>query len=130
MVRLVNGEWVDEDVHDPLASMFNFLNEKREKALAQQWGLWLLKYDQEKAMKVRDLGHHASSALVSSKSQLLLTIGLGKRSAKGGVEESALLRRIQETDPSSGTQFLENLVLTKRNAVRGPFLPFGAPLFF
>ena len=50
--RLVTGEWVDEDVRDPLSSMFTFLSEKRDKALAQQWGLWLLKYDQDKAMKV------------------------------------------------------------------------------
>lgn len=48
----MTGEWVDEDVHDPLSNMLNFLTEKRDKALAQQWGLWLLKYDQEQAMKV------------------------------------------------------------------------------
>ena len=49
--------------------------------------------------------------------QLLLTIGLGKRSTKGQAEESALLRRIQDVDPAAGTQFLENLVLNRRNAV-------------
>ena len=57
--RLVTGEWVDEDVHDPLGSMFGFLSEKRDKALAQEWGTWLLKYDQDKAMKVRFLSVRA-----------------------------------------------------------------------
>lgn len=117
----MTGEWVDEDVHDPLSNMLNFLTEKRDKALAQQWGLWLLKYDQEQAMKVRKLFSSTADASLTGPLQLLLTIGLGKRSAKGGAEESALLHRIQEADPSSGTQFLEHLVLTKRHAVRRPF---------
>ena len=39
-------------MHDPLNSMITFLNEKRDKPLAQEWGIWLLKYDQEKAMRV------------------------------------------------------------------------------
>lgn len=46
--------------------------------------------------------------------RLLLTVGLGKRT-KGGAEESALLRRIQDSDPAAATQFLENLVLNRRN---------------
>lgn len=50
--------------------------------------------------------------------QLLLTVGLGKRSAKGGAEESALLHRIQEADPLAATQFLEDIVLNRKNVVR------------
>ncbi|KIP07261.1 hypothetical protein PHLGIDRAFT_118311, partial [Phlebiopsis gigantea 11061_1 CR5-6] len=97
--KLVTGEWADGDVRDPLSSMFALLAEKRDRALAQRWGLWLLKHDQDRAMK------------------LLLTVGLGKRSAKGSTaDESALLQRIQEADPGAGTQFLENLVLNRRNA--------------
>ncbi|EKM58173.1 uncharacterized protein PHACADRAFT_252272 [Phanerochaete carnosa HHB-10118-sp] len=96
--KLITGEWIDLDVHDPLSSMFMFLNEKRDKALAQEWGTWLLKYDQDQAMR------------------LLFTVGLGKRTAKGGAEESALLRRIQEADPRAAAQFLENLVLNRRSA--------------
>ena len=52
-LRLVTGEWVDEDVRDPLGSMFALLAEKRDKALVQEWGVWLLKYNAEEAMKVR-----------------------------------------------------------------------------
>ena len=76
LARLVTGEWVDEDVHDPLSSMFSLLTEKRDKALAQHWGLWLLKYDQDRAMKVRkhmiycgprsSLVHHSSFSLSGS----------------------------------------------------------------
>lgn len=50
--RLVTGEWIDEDVQDPLSSMFAFLSESRNKALVQEWGVWLLKHDMERAMKV------------------------------------------------------------------------------
>ncbi len=50
--RLIAGDWVDEDVHDPLSSMSTFLSEKRDKALVQEWGVWLLKYDSERALKV------------------------------------------------------------------------------
>jgi vacuolar protein sorting-associated protein 3 len=99
--------------------MFSLLNEKRDKTLAQQWGIWLLKYDQDKAMRVSESAIHGVTRHADLRfSQLLLTIGLGKRTTKGQVEESALLRRIQEADPAAGAQFLENLVLNKRNAVR------------
>ena len=33
--------------------MFTFLSEKRDKTLAQRWGVWLLKHDQDRAMRVR-----------------------------------------------------------------------------
>ena len=48
----MTGEWVDEDVRDPLGSIFVFLTEKKDRALAQAWGGWMCKYDSEQAMKV------------------------------------------------------------------------------
>lgn len=51
----MTGEWADEDVRDPLGSMFAFLSERRDRALAQRWGIWLLKWDQDRAMRVRVL---------------------------------------------------------------------------
>lgn len=50
--RLVTGEVVDEDVHDPLESMFTYLTERKDKNLIQEWGVWLLKWDSERALKV------------------------------------------------------------------------------
>jgi hypothetical protein len=50
--RIVEGEWTDEDIADPLSSMFAFLTEKRDRKLTQQWGIWLTKRDPERALKV------------------------------------------------------------------------------
>lgn len=50
--RLIDGEWTDEDVKDPLSSMFTLLSEKRDRKLTQQWGIWLIKRDPERALKV------------------------------------------------------------------------------
>ena len=55
--RLISGEWIDEDVQDPLSSMVNFLTEKRDRAMVQEWGVWLLKYDNDRAMKVLVVTH-------------------------------------------------------------------------
>jgi vacuolar protein sorting-associated protein 3 len=52
--RLVAGEIVDEDVRDPLESMFTFLVEKKDQRLSQEWGVWLLKWEPERALKVWD----------------------------------------------------------------------------
>lgn len=43
---------MDDDIVDPLSSMFTFLMEKRDRKLTQQWGVWLTKQDPERALKV------------------------------------------------------------------------------
>ena len=50
--RLVDGEWSDEDVIDPLTEMFTILTEKRDRALTQRWGVWLTRKDSHRALKV------------------------------------------------------------------------------
>ncbi|KAI0690804.1 hypothetical protein BC835DRAFT_1362969 [Cytidiella melzeri] len=98
--RLVMGEIIDEDVHDPLESMFTFLTEKRDKSLTQEWGVWLLRWDSERALK------------------LLTSLGGSKRGAKTSTtDEALLLQRIQESDPTAGVQFVEYLVLQRRSQV-------------
>jgi hypothetical protein len=54
--RLVEGEWVDPRIPDPLSDMFGLLTARRNHALTQQWGVWLAGKDAERALKV---GHHA-----------------------------------------------------------------------
>lgn len=61
--RLVTGEIMDEDVSDPLANMFTYLQEKRDKALAQEWGVWLVKWDSERALKVSLVKKNLSPSL-------------------------------------------------------------------
>ena len=50
--RLVDGEWTDDDIEDPLGRMMVLLNETRDRALVQQWGLWLVKRDTALGLKV------------------------------------------------------------------------------
>lgn len=50
--RLVEGEWTDPGVPDPLSDMFELLTARRNRALTQQWGVWLAGKDAERALKV------------------------------------------------------------------------------
>jgi vacuolar protein sorting-associated protein 3 len=50
--RLVDGQWTDDDIGDPLSSMLNLLTEKRDRALTKRWSIWLTKRDPERALKV------------------------------------------------------------------------------
>ena len=50
--RLVEGEWTDPEIADPLSDMFALLNARRDRALTQQWGVWLAGKDTERALKV------------------------------------------------------------------------------
>lgn len=50
--RLVEGEWTDPEIADPLSDMFALLTARRDRALTQQWGVWLAGKDTERALKV------------------------------------------------------------------------------
>jgi hypothetical protein len=50
--RLVEGEWTDPEILDPLSDMFALLTARRNRALTQQWGVWLAGKDTERALKV------------------------------------------------------------------------------
>ena len=52
IVRLVDGEWTDEGIKDPLEQMMALLNETRDRTLIQRWGLWLIKRDIASGLKV------------------------------------------------------------------------------
>lgn len=115
--RLVTGEWVDAEVEDPLSQMFALLGEKRNRPLVQQWGVWLTNRDPERAMKVllqRSPGYYQD--LIHG-SQLLTSSTSNRRGAKSG-DDQLVLQQLQETNPAAAAQFLEHLVLSKRNAVR------------
>ncbi|KAF8499515.1 hypothetical protein JB92DRAFT_3099258 [Gautieria morchelliformis] len=92
--KLVDGEWTDEDIQDPLAQMMALLNETRDRMLIQRWGLWLIKQDASAGLK-------------------LLMSGDGKRSTK--TDDSVLLSQIEAVDAQAGQQFLEYLVLHKHS---------------
>jgi len=48
----VDGDWLDEDIKDPIADMISLLNEKKNRSLTQKWGLWLTKRDPDRGLKV------------------------------------------------------------------------------
>lgn len=50
-LRLIDGQWSDNDIKDPKTQMIALLSEKRDKALTQRWGLWLTKRDPESGLK-------------------------------------------------------------------------------
>ena len=51
LLRLVDGQWSDDDIKDPQTQMIALLSEKRDRALTQRWGLWLTKRDPEIGLK-------------------------------------------------------------------------------
>ncbi|TCD60728.1 hypothetical protein EIP91_009622 [Steccherinum ochraceum] len=94
--RLVTGEWVDTQVEDPLSQMFTILAEKRNRPLVQLWGVWLTNRDPERALK-------------------LLTSGTSNRRGAKAEDDLLVLKQLQESNPTAAAQFLEHLVLAKRN---------------
>ncbi|KZT07025.1 uncharacterized protein LAESUDRAFT_652182 [Laetiporus sulphureus 93-53] len=92
--KLVDGEWTDGGVGDPLSNIFTLLSEKRDRALTQQWGAWLVKRDADRALK------------------LFMSFSSSRRVTE---DDRMLLEQIQEADPKAGARYLEFLVLQKRS---------------
>ncbi|KAG6827884.1 hypothetical protein H0H92_010093 [Tricholoma furcatifolium] len=97
--KLIDGVWTDEHIPDPLSNMMALLTEKRDRALTQQWGLWLIKRDLERGL------------------QLLMPKDSGKRRERPE-EDLALLEAIKEADPAAGVQYLEYLILQRKSSSR------------
>ncbi|KAH9018541.1 hypothetical protein EDB85DRAFT_2154432 [Lactarius pseudohatsudake] len=93
--KLVEGEWTDPEISDPLSDMFALLTARRDRALTQQWGVWLAGKDTERALK------------------LLTAHGSSRRHQKPE-DEAATLHQIRAVNPEAGVRFLEHLLLQKR----------------
>jgi len=50
--RLVDGEWTDNDIADPITSMITLLGDRKDRTLTHKWGIWLTKRDPERGLKV------------------------------------------------------------------------------
>lgn len=121
--RLVEGEWADPEIPDPLSDMFALLTARRNRALIQQWGVWLAGKDAERALKV---GHptpyfsaFSQTKFVTPFPQLLTAHGSAKRGQRAE-DEAATLQQIRAVNPEAGVRFLEHLVLQKRRTVGRP----------
>ncbi|TFK48950.1 hypothetical protein OE88DRAFT_1633535 [Heliocybe sulcata] len=97
--KLAEGEWADEDLPDPLTTMFDYLSEKRDRALIQRWGVWFSTKDPERGLK------------------LLISRDAGKRAGKAE-DELALLERLRDASPVAAAQYLQHLVLQRRSTNR------------
>ncbi|KAG6867665.1 hypothetical protein C0993_012565 [Termitomyces sp. T159_Od127] len=97
--KLIEGEWTDNDIPDPLSNMVALLNEKRDRTLTQHWGLWLMKRDPERGL------------------QLLMPQDTGKRRERPD-EDLALLEAITEVNKEAGMQYLEYLIIERKSTSR------------
>ncbi|KAH9962835.1 hypothetical protein BC827DRAFT_1129633 [Russula dissimulans] len=93
--KLVEGEWTDDEIPDPLSDMFALLTARRDRSSTQRWGVWLAAKDSERAIK------------------LITTLSSTKRGKKG-VDEATMLEQIRAVNPEAGARFLEHLVLQSR----------------
>ena len=98
--------------------MFALLTARRNRALTQQWGVWLAGKDAERALKVSQYALLFFGALRAPGiiSQLLTSHGSAKRGQKAE-DEAATLQQIRAVNPEAGIRFLEHLVLQKRRTV-------------
>ncbi|KAI0035780.1 hypothetical protein K488DRAFT_76361 [Vararia minispora EC-137] len=93
--KIADGEWTDPEIPDPISSMVALLVARRNRALTQQWGVWLTAKDPERALK-------------------LLTTQGGRRKVSADAD-LATLQQIRATNPEAGAKFLEYLVLQKHS---------------
>jgi hypothetical protein len=123
--RLVEGEWTDTEIPDPLSDMFALLTARRNRALVQQWGAWLAGKDAERALTVGQCQAQffAFGNTSHERSRWRSTVighhGSTKRGRKTE-DEAATLQQIRAVNPEAGVRFLEHLVLQKWRAV-GPW---------
>ena len=104
--------------------MFELLMARRNRALTQQWGIWLAGKDTERALKVG----HATPRSVRLASQVgdvipqLLTAHSSTKRGQRAEDEATTLQQIRAVNPEAGVRFLEHLVVQKRRTV-SPRLP-------
>ncbi|RPD60230.1 hypothetical protein L226DRAFT_563303 [Lentinus tigrinus ALCF2SS1-7] len=92
--KLVDGEWEDPEVKDPLTRIFDLLSDRKDRTLIQRWTAWLVKKDADRALK------------------LLLSTLSSKRKAE---DDRLLLQQIRDASPAAGEQLLEHLVVQRRS---------------
>ncbi|KAF8635349.1 hypothetical protein AX17_003940 [Amanita inopinata Kibby_2008] len=97
--KLIDGDWTDERIVDPISELVGVLQEKKDRALTQKWAVWLMKTDPARGVK------------------LLTMKDTGKRREKPE-EDLALLKQVREANSVAGEEFLEYLVLQRKSSSR------------
>ncbi|KAJ3714896.1 hypothetical protein DFJ43DRAFT_1127309 [Lentinula guzmanii] len=130
--KLITGEWSDEDVSDPVVTMVTYLtnlNERPDKSSAfaqitQKWALWLMheKRAPEQGLKLLISSRSAPTRVSGKRStrhQSNKNIPNPDLDAQSEAEDQNLLLRIREVNPTVALQYLEYLILQRRNQSRG-----------
>jgi hypothetical protein len=99
------------------------LTARRNRALTQQWAVWLAGKDTERALKVR---HPACFLffLLTGRRKLLTAHDSAERGQKAGDEAATLW----VVNPDAAAGFLRHLILQKRRSV-SPFLTDDSPFY-
>ena len=118
--KLVDGDWQDPEVQDPLTRIFDLLSDRKDRTLIHRWTAWLVKKDADRALKVRLFESTVDASIKLSVMQLLLSTLPSKRKAE---DDRLLLQQIREASPTAGAQLLEHLVVQRRSQVRARHIP-------
>jgi hypothetical protein len=51
--RMVDGEWTEPDITNPLDLIFLLMRETKDESLLPKWRVWLVTKDVERGMEVR-----------------------------------------------------------------------------
>ncbi|KAG8903936.1 hypothetical protein FRC01_008933 [Tulasnella sp. 417] len=92
--KVVDGEWKDPALANPLPRIKDLLMETKDRVLVQRYGIWLIRHDPEASLK-------------------LFTAKDSKRGMK--LDENLILRALRAADAEVGERYLEHLVLVRRN---------------
>ncbi|KAG9013429.1 hypothetical protein FRB90_006050 [Tulasnella sp. 427] len=93
--KVVDGEWKDPALANPLPRIKELLLETKDRVLVQRYGIWLIKHDPEASLR-------------------LFTTKDSKRGMK--LDENLILRALRAADAEVGEKYLEHLILVRRNA--------------
>ncbi|TEB34039.1 hypothetical protein FA13DRAFT_1626310 [Coprinellus micaceus] len=101
--KVVEGEWVDPDIPEPLLQMVSLLTQKRDKALTQRWAIWLTKRDPEAGIKLLTTLRDPT------------TSGKRRNRDKSSLEDDmAMMQQLGEANPAAASQYLEYILFQKR----------------
>ncbi|EJU00542.1 hypothetical protein DACRYDRAFT_80745 [Dacryopinax primogenitus] len=97
LVNVADGVWEEDDIPNPVARVADLVQASRNREVVQKYGLWLLRKSPALGLK-------------------LFTTRDPKRAVK--IDEQLVLDEMMRFDESVGEQFLEWLVLQRRNSER------------
>ncbi|KAG8883192.1 hypothetical protein FRB99_004611, partial [Tulasnella sp. 403] len=90
--KVVDGDWADPLLPNPLPRVIDILNNCKDRILVQRYGIWLVKHDPAAGLK----------------------LFIAKRGMK--FDDALILRGIRAVDANLGEKYLEHLVLSRRNS--------------